>query len=117
MILMLYKMSTYKNANLVQELQDRDLHTTNMATGNGTIEEANSTAYQKLLQSSQDILSSIQTNQGDFTMGKIETRTKEKPTNDDLRNINNAVEELMEQNNTSPENDPFNYLWMANVVL
>ena len=23
----------------------------------------------------------------------------------------------MEQNNTSPENDPFNYLWMANVVL
>lgn len=50
-------------------------------------------------------------------MRKIDTRTKEKPKNEDLRNINNAVEELMEQNNSSPENDPFNYLWMANVVL
>ena len=49
-------------------------------------------------------------------MRKIDTRTKEKPKNDDLRNINNTVE-LMEQDNMSPENDPFNYLWMANVVL
>ena len=108
-----------QNANLEQELQDTDLHTTTMATGNGTVEETNSTtsAYQALLQSSQDILSSIQTNQGDFTMRKIDTGTKEKPKIDDLRNINSAVEELMEQKNSSPENDPFNYLWMANVVL
>ncbi|XP_068671379.1 uncharacterized protein [Montipora foliosa] len=108
-----------QNANLEQELQDTHLHTTTMGTGNGTIEDINSTnpAYQVLLQSSQGILSSIQTNQGDFTMRKIDTRTKEKPKNEDLRNINNAVEELMEQNNSSPENDPFNYLWMANVVL
>ena len=102
-----------------QELQDMDLHTTTMATGNGPIEEVNSTspAYQALLQSSLDIFSSIQTNQGDFAMRKIDTKTKEKPKNDDLRNINNAVEELMEQNNMSPENDSFNYLWMANVIL
>ena len=74
-----------QNANLEQELQDTDLHTTTMATGNGTIEETNSTnpAYQALLQSSQDILSSMQTNQGDFTRRKIDTRTKEKPKNDD----------------------------------
>ena len=69
-----------QNANLEQELQDTDLHTATMATGNGTIGETNSThpAYQVLLQSSQDILSSIQTNQGDFTMRKIDTRTKGK---------------------------------------
>ena len=48
-------------------------------------------------------------------MRKIETGTKEKPKSDDLRNNNSAVEELMKQN--SPENDPFNYLWMANSVL
>ena len=105
-----------QNANLEQELQDIDLHTT---TRNRTREEIDSTnpAYQALLQSSQDILSSIQTNQGDFTMRKIDTRTKEKPKSDDLRNINSAVEELMEQNSMYPENDPFNYLWMANGVL
>jgi len=92
-----------------------DLHTTR----NGTREDINSTnpAYQALLQSSQDILSSIQTNQGDFTMRKIDTRTKKKPKSDDLQNINSAVEELMKQNSMSPENDPFNYLWMANGVL
>ena len=48
---------------------------------------------------------------------KIDTRTKEKLKSDDLRNINSAVEELMKQNSMSPENDPFNYLWMANGVL
>ena len=47
-------------------------------------------------------------------MRKIDTRTKEKPKSDDLRNMNSAVEELMKQNSMSPENDPFNYLWMAN---
>ena len=46
-------------------------------------------------------------------MRKIDTRTKEKPKSDDLRNINSAVEELMKQNSMSPENDPFNYLWMV----
>ena len=37
-----------QNANLEQELQVMYLHTTTMATGNGTIEETNSTnpAYQ-----------------------------------------------------------------------
>ena len=74
-------------------------------------------AYQALLQSSQDILSSIQTNQGDFTMRKIDAGTNEKPKSDDLRNINSAVEELMAQNSMSPESDPFNYLWRANSVL
>ena len=72
-------------------------------------------AYQALLQSSQDIFSSNQTNQADFTLRKIRTRTKEKPKSDDLRKINSAVEELMVQNSMSPENDPFNYLSMANV--
>ena len=97
-----------------QEIQDTDLHTT---AKNGIIEVINSTnpAYQALLQSSQDIFSSNQTNQGDFTMRKIGTRTKEKPKSDDLRNINSAVEELMVQNSMSPENDPFKYLSMANV--
>ena len=41
---------------------------------------------------------------------------RKKPKNDELRNINKAVEELMEQNSRSPENDPFNYLWMAVVL-
>ena len=50
-------------------------------------------------------------------ISKIDTRTKEKLKSEDLRNINSAVEELMKQNSMSPENDPFNYLWMANGVL
>lgn len=53
-------------------------------------------------------------------MGQVEiggpgdTRTKEKPSGNDLENINETVEELMRQNAISPVENPFGYLRIAN---
>ena len=50
------------------------------------------------------------------------SRTKKRPTNQDIININAAIEQLMKQNNNvnnapDPAQNPFVFLWLANCVI
>ena len=47
----------------------------------------------------------------------VDTKIKEKPTNRDIKNINKAIENVMEKNKVSEIDQPFVYLWMANCIL
>ena len=71
----------------------------------------------ELLEASDQMIGTINTRMGDFVAREIDTRTKGKPTTSDIRNINNAITEMMQRNNISPTENPFEYLWIANCVL
>ena len=71
-----------------------------------------------LLDSANCILLSVSDNTGDFVKRSVDTRTKEKPTKTDLRNINTVIEVLMSRNKqVSPNKNPFEYLWLVDCVL
>ena len=108
-----------QNANILQELQDVNLHTPTIEPVESLMEEINTISSERciLLDSAKEILSSINSNEGDYANRKVDTRTKEKPSSKDRQDINIVVEELIKQNHLSPEDDPFNYLWMVNLVL
>ena len=71
----------------------------------------------ELLELSAHIYTQINSCEGDFGNRTIDTRTKGKPINDDLVNINKVIMELMKQCKVSPTDNPFSYLWVANCVL
>ena len=71
----------------------------------------------KLLDKATQFFASVNSDLGDYKSCQIDTRTKEKPSGNDLENINKTVEELMQQNIISPVENPFGYLWIANCVL
>ena len=48
------------------------------------------------------VLARMNTQEGEFINREINTRIKEKPTNNDLGNINNAIVELMKQHYIAP---------------
>ena len=70
-----------------------------------------------LLESSAQILVSIKSNPGDLTNREIDTRTKKRPTGEDIENIDKVIDELMKQNMINPSENPFSYLWLANCVI
>ena len=71
-----------------------------------------------LLDSANCILLSVSDNTGDFVERSVDTQTKEKPTKTDLRNINTVIEVLMSRNKqVSPNENPFEYLWLVDCVL
>ena len=55
-----------------------------------------------LLESSAQILASINSNPGDFTNREIDTRTRKRPTGKDIENIDKVIGELMKQNVVNP---------------
>ena len=59
----------------------------------------------------------VNTQEGEFINREIDTLIKEKPTNNDLDNINKAIVDQMKQYNISPTENPFSYQWVANCVL
>ena len=63
------------------------------------------------------VLARVNMQEGEFIDREIDTRIKEKPTNNDLVNINRAIVELMQQHHISPTENPFSYHWVANSVL
>ena len=63
------------------------------------------------------VLARVNMQEGEFIDREIDTRIKEKPTNNDLVNINRAIVELMQQHHISPTENPFSYQWVANSVL
>ena len=71
----------------------------------------------KLLEKATQLSASVNSDPGEYKSRQIDTRTKEKPTGYDLKNINKTVEELMRQNVISLVENPFGYLWIANCVL
>ena len=63
------------------------------------------------------VLARVNTQEGEFINREIDTRINEKPSNNDLGNIEKAIVELMKQHyNSSPEN-PFSYQWIADSAL
>ena len=70
-----------------------------------------------LLESSAQILVSINSNPEDFTNRKIDTRTKKRPTGEDIENIDKMIGELMKQNVINPLENPFSYLLLENCVI
>ena len=71
----------------------------------------------ELLEFANSILLSISNTQSDFTERHVDTRTKERPTMSDLKSINKVIKTLMSQSELSPEEDSFQYLWIAKCVL
>ena len=67
-----------------------------------------------LLESSIIILGQINTHQGEYHNREFDTRIKEKPTKCDIENVNQALQELMKQQNVFPADNPFCYLWITN---
>ena len=63
------------------------------------------------------VLARVNAQEGEFINREIDTRIKEKPTNNDLGNINKAIVELMQQHHISQTENPFSYQWVANSVL
>lgn len=71
-----------------------------------------------LLDSANCILLSVSDNICDFVERCVDTRRKEKPTKTDLRNINTVIEVLTSRNKqVSPNEKPFEYLWLVDYVL
>ena len=71
----------------------------------------------ELLEKSTQLLRLVNTHPDDYMGHDIDTRTKQRPSRNDIDNINRAVTQLMSQNSISPIDNPFSYLWLANCVL
>ena len=71
----------------------------------------------ELLEKSTQLLRLVNAHPDDYTGREIDTRTKQRPSRNDIDNIDRAVSQLMSQNSISPIDNPFGYLWLANCVL
>ena len=71
----------------------------------------------KLFEKATQLFASVNSYPGDYKSPQIDTRTKEKPSGNDLENINKTVEELIRQNVISPVENPLGYLWIANCAV
>ena len=71
----------------------------------------------KLLEKATQLFTSVNSDPGDHKCRQIDTGTKEKPSGNDLENINKTVEGLMRQTAISPVENPFGYLRIANCAL
>lgn len=87
----------------------------NTSTGSDTsIDEVPS----ELAQLATQFLASVKQSPRDFSGRSYDTRTKQKPTGNDIDNVNTAVRELLKCNTVpEPSEDSFGYLWMENCLL
>ena len=86
------------NSRVLQE--DLDLHIEEGTSPEGSASTISQEAC-VLLESSIIILGQINTHQGEYHNREFDTRIKEKPTKCDIENINQALQELMKQQNVS----------------
>ena len=101
------------------EKVDLDLHTVQeqgQVNPTGPVSTLSQEAC-KLLDKASQLFASVNSDPDEYKSRQIDTRTKEKPSGNDLENINKTVEELMWLNIISPVENPFGYLWIANCVL
>ncbi|KAK2555958.1 hypothetical protein P5673_022239 [Acropora cervicornis] len=64
------------------------------------------------------ILASVAKSPGDFNGRRHDTRTKQRPTGAEIKDVNAAVSVLLKHNTIpDPAQYPFGYLWIANCIL
>ena len=118
-----------------QETNSEDLEQENYELKNETISPRNlhSTKTQvpeenempaevkNIFQAAKLFFASMAADPGDFSNRLLDSRTKKSPTNQDIININAAIEQLMKQNDVNnapdPAQNPFVFLWLANCVV
>ena len=118
-----------------QETSSEDLEQDNSGFNNDTISPRNllSTNLQvpeenetpaevkTIFQAAKLVFASVAANPGDFSNRLLDIRTKTRPTNQDIININAAIEQLMKQNDVNnvpdPAQNPFAVRWLANCVI
>ena len=94
------------------------MHSTNLQ-----VPEENETPAEvtNIFQAAKLVFASVAADPGDFSNQLLDSRTKKSPTNQDIININAAIEQLMKQNNVNnapdPAQNPFVFLWLANWVI
>ena len=77
-----------------------------------------STSVYELLQLTDPILASVAKSRGDFNGRRYDTRTKQRPTGAEIKDVNAAVSVLLKHNTIpDPAQDPFGYLWIVNCIL
>ena len=83
-------------------------------------EENNISMEVRNIKTAKVIRASLAADPGDFINRLIDSRTKKRPTTQDITNINEAIEELMKRSDVNnaqdPAQNPFVFLWLANRV-
>ena len=99
-------------------ISPRNLHSTN-----AQVPEENETPAEvkNIFQAAKLVFASVAADPGDFSNRLLDSRTKKRPTNQDIININAAIEQLMKQNDVNnapdPAQNPLVFLWLANCVI
>ena len=99
-------------------ISPRNLHSTS-----AQVPEENETPAEvkNIFQAAKLVFASVAADPGDFSNRLLDSRTKKRPTNQDIININAAIEQLMKQNDVNnapdPAQNPFVFLWLANCVI
>ena len=97
-------------------ISPRNLHSTKsqVPEGNETPAEV-----KNIFQAAKLVFASVAADPGDFSNRLLDSRTKKRPTNQDIININAAIEQLMKQNDVINAPDPAQnpFLWLANCVI
>ena len=115
-----------------QETSSEDLEQDNYEFNNDTISPRNlhstksqvpeenetPTEVKNIFQAAKLVFASVAADPGDFSSRLLDSRTKTRPTNQDIININAAIEQLMKQNDVNnapdPAQNPFVFIWLAN---
>ena len=107
-----------------QETSSEDLEQDNYEFNNDTIspqENETPAEVKNIFQAAKLVFASVAADPGDFSNRLLDSRTKKRPTNQDIININAAIEQLMKQNDVNNAPDPaqnaFVFLWLANCVI
>ena len=99
-------------------ISPRNLHSTN-----AQVPEENETPAEvkNIFQAAKLVFASVAADPGDFSNRLLDSKTYKRPTNQDIININAAIEQLMRQNDLNnapdPAQNPFVLLWLANCVI
>ena len=95
----------------------------NLYSTNSQVPEENETPAEvkNIFQAAKLVFASVAADPGDFSNRLLDSRTKKRPTNQDIININAAIEQLMKQNDVNsaldPAQNPFVFLWLANCFI
>ena len=93
----------------------------NLHSTNAQVPEENETPAEmkNIFQTAKLVFASVAADPGDFSNRLLDSRTKKRPTNQDIININAAIDQLMKQNDVINAPDPAQnpFLWLANCVI
>ena len=94
-----------------------------MRSTKSQVPEENETPVEvkNIFQAAKLVFASVAADPGDLSNRLLDSRTKKRPTNQDIININAVIEHLMKQNDVNnapdPVQNPFVFLWPANCVI